>query len=223
MRELHINPRLTRRNNGIDRYFSEIGGHQKVSANEEVELAKRIQAGDRAALEILVKANLRFVISVAKQYSTNPELLQDLISQGNIGLTEASYTFDHTRGFKFISYAVWHIRKEILKYLNESLKTVKLPNNVTLDLSRARKIEAKMSTALGRDPSTEEVVAEMKRQGWNTTVERIEYCRKVAEGSTPFESTDPEEDHSPSKWISSGDSATALLDRSESTAMMRRL
>ena len=125
MRQLKINKSITNRDNvTLDKYLQEIGREELVSVDEEVELARRIHDGDRKALERLVKANLRFVVSVAKQYQNQGLSLPDLINEGNVGLIKAAEKFDETRGFKFISYAVWWIRQSILQAIAEDRKSV---------------------------------------------------------------------------------------------------
>lgn len=130
MRQLKINKSITNRDNvTLDKYLQEIGREELVSVDEEVELARRIHDGDRKALERLVKANLRFVVSVAKQYQNQGLSLPDLINEGNVGLIKAAEKFDETRGFKFISYAVWWIRQSILQAIAEQSRMVRLPLN----------------------------------------------------------------------------------------------
>ena len=130
MRQLKISKQITNRESeSLDKYFNEIGKVELISADEEVELSRRIKEGDQVALEKLTKANLRFVVSVAKQYQNQGLSLSDLISEGNLGLIKAAQRFDETRGFKFISYAVWWIRQSILQALAEHSRIVRLPLN----------------------------------------------------------------------------------------------
>ena len=130
MRQLKIAKQVTNRETAsLDKYLQEIGRVDLISADEEVELAKRIKTGDRQALERLTKANLRFVVSVSKQYQNQGLTLSDLINEGNLGLIKAAERFDETRGFKFISYAVWWIRQSILQALAEQARIVRLPLN----------------------------------------------------------------------------------------------
>jgi RNA polymerase primary sigma factor len=145
MNELTIGKKLTIKSRGLERYFNDVNKNKKISIAREVELSELIKEGNSAAIEELVNANLKFVISVAKQYSSSsdPDLLLDLISQGNIGLFDAAKTYDATKGFKFISYAVWHIRKEILSYLFNSKKTIRVPQNVNSAINKAKKISEK--------------------------------------------------------------------------------
>jgi RNA polymerase primary sigma factor len=140
MRQLKISKSITNRESqSVEKYLQEIGRVELITAEEEVELAKRIKKGDQIALEKLVNANLRFVVSVAKQYQNQGLTLNDLINEGNVGLVKAAQKFDETRGFKFISYAVWWIRQSILQSLNENARTIRLPVNVVQDLYKAKK------------------------------------------------------------------------------------
>ena len=128
MRQLKITQNITNRENqSLEKYFQEVNKVDLITIEEEVELAKRIHEGDQVALEKLVKANLRFVVSVAKQYQNRNLTLNDLINEGNLGLIKAAQKFDHTRGFKFISYAVWWIRQSIMQALAEQSRLVRLP------------------------------------------------------------------------------------------------
>jgi RNA polymerase primary sigma factor len=205
MKELRIEVRNTNRSRGIERYFNDISKNDRVTADEEVELAKRIQVGDPVALERLVGANLRFVVSVAKQYAgADAELLEELIAQGNIGLIDAAKTFDYTRGFKFITYAVWHIRKEILFYFNSLNKTVYLPSHVARDLSRARRAEEALLSQHNRPVTIEEVVEEMARNGWKMSVDHLSYIQNAAHDATPLEPQNSDDDLlAPIQWLHS--------------------
>ena len=141
MRQLKITKSITNRENAsLDKYLQEIGHEELISAEEEVELAHRIKNGDRKALEKLTKANLRFVVSVAKQYQNQGLSLPDLINEGNIGLLKAAEKFDETRGFKFISYAVWWIRQSILQAIAEQSRVVRLPLNQVGSVNKIKRI-----------------------------------------------------------------------------------
>lgn len=146
----------------LDLYLREIGETPLITADEEVELAKRIKRGDHLALEKLTKANLRFVVSVAKQYQNQGLSLADLINEGNIGLIKAAKRFDETRGFKFISYAVWWIRQAILQALAEQSRIVRLPLNRVGTLHKIGKISSNLEQEFGREPSADEIAHELE-------------------------------------------------------------
>ena len=158
MRQLKITKSITNRESAsLDKYLQEIGREELVSPEEEVELAQRIQKGDKAALEKLTRANLRFVVSVAKQYQNQGLSLPDLINEGNLGLIKAAEKFDETRGFKFISYAVWWIRQSILQALAEQSRIVRLPLNQVGALNKINKALSKFEQENERQPSSEEL------------------------------------------------------------------
>lgn len=146
----------------VDRYFHEIEGSVGLSAAQEIEVARRIQDGDEEALSELVQANLRFVVSVAKQYQNLGLPLSDLINEGNLGLMVAARRFDGSKGFKFISYAVWWIRQSILQALAEQSRIVRLPLNRIGELTKVNKCLTRLEQRLGRAPGVEEVAEEMK-------------------------------------------------------------
>ena len=158
MRQLKITKSITNRESAsLDKYLQEIGREELVSPEEEVELAQRIRKGDQEALEKLTRANLRFVVSVAKQYQNQGLSLPDLINEGNLGLIKAAEEFDETRGFKFISYAVWWIRQSILQALAEQSRIVRLPPNQVGSLNKINKALGKFEQENERQPSTEEL------------------------------------------------------------------
>jgi RNA polymerase primary sigma factor len=161
MRQLKISKQVTNRDTpSLDKYLTEIGKVKLITAQEEVELARRIKQGDNDALEALCKANLRFVVSVAKQYQGQGLTLPDLISEGNLGLIKAAGRFDETRGFKFISYAVWWIRQQILQSLAEQARIVRLPLNKIGSINKINKAFAKLEQEHERAPTATEL-AEM--------------------------------------------------------------
>ena len=160
MRQLKISKSITKRDASLDKYLQEISREQQITVDEEVELAQRIRKGDNVALDKLVRANLRFVVSVAKQYQNQGMSLPDLINEGNVGLIKAAMRFDETRGFKFISYAVWWIRQSILQALAEQSRMVHLPLNQVGMLNRVNKASLKFEQEHERKPSPEEL-AEM--------------------------------------------------------------
>ena len=157
MRQLKISKSITTRNETLDKYLQDISRQPMISVNEEVELAQRIRQGDRAALEKLTLANLRFVVSVAKQYQNQGMSLTDLINEGNIGLLKAAEKFDETRGFKFISYAVWWIRQSILQALAEQSRNIRLPLNQVGLLNKISKESALFEQRYERRPTSEEL------------------------------------------------------------------
>lgn len=158
MRQLKIAKQVTNRETAsLDKYLQEIGRVDLISADEEVELAKRIKNGDRQALERLTKANLRFVVSVSKQYQNQGLTLSDLINEGNLGLIKAAERFDETRGFKFISYAVWWIRQSILQALAEQARIVRLPLNKIGNINKINRAFSELEQKLERPPSADEL------------------------------------------------------------------
>ncbi len=162
MRQLKITKQVTNRETAsLDKYLQEIGKVDLITADEEVELAQQIKAGDQRALEKLTKANLRFVVSVAKQYQNQGLTLPDLINEGNLGLIKAAKRFDETRGFKFISYAVWWIRQSILQALAEQSRIVRLPLNKIGSINKINKTYAFLEQAHERPPSAEEIAKEL--------------------------------------------------------------
>ncbi|MFD2587628.1 RNA polymerase sigma factor RpoD/SigA [Croceitalea marina] len=174
MRQLKITKQVTNRETAsLDKYLQEIGKVDLITADEEVELAQRIKAGDQIALEKLTKANLRFVVSVAKQYQNQGLTLPDLINEGNLGLIKAAQRFDETRGFKFISYAVWWIRQSILQALAEQSRIVRLPLNKIGSINKINKTFAFLEQAHERMPSPEEIAKEL-----DMTVEDVKQSLK---------------------------------------------
>ncbi|MEA3452114.1 MAG: RNA polymerase sigma factor RpoD/SigA [Bacteroidota bacterium] len=163
MKNLRITHRITSRDSdSIDKYLKEVAKIELINSDEEVELAQKIQNGDIKALEKLVNANLRFVISVAKQYQSQGLNLPDLISEGNIGLIKAANRFDYTKGFKFISYAVWWIRQTILQALAENSRIVRLPVNKVGTVNKINKLIVKMTQEFEREPTPEEIASQLE-------------------------------------------------------------
>ncbi len=160
MRQLKITQSITNRESAsLDKYLQEIGREELITVEEEVELAQRIRKGDRKALEKLTRANLRFVVSVAKQYQNHGLSLPDLINEGNLGLIKAAEKFDETRGFKFISYAVWWIRQSILQAIAEQSRIVRLPLNQVGSVNKIVKIQHQLEQENERRPSIDEIAA----------------------------------------------------------------
>jgi len=169
MRQLKITQSITNRESqSLDKYLTEIAKVDLITAQEEVILAQKIREGDQAALERLTKTNLRFVVSVAKQYQNQGLTLGDLINEGNLGLIKAAKRFDETKGFKFISYAVWWIRQSILSAVAEQSRIVRLPLNQVGSLSKIRKSSSKLEQQFERQPTPEELAEDLE-----TTAEKI--------------------------------------------------
>ncbi len=162
MRQLKITKQVTNRDTkSLEKYFQDISKIDLITADEEVELAKRIRDGDQIALNKLVNANLRFVVSAAKQYQGSGLRLSDLINEGNIGLVKAAKRFDETRGFKFISYAVWWIRQSILQAMSQQSRMIRLPLNKIGEISKIKKVYSSLEQAYQRPPSAIEIAREL--------------------------------------------------------------
>lgn len=201
MRQLKISKSITNRESAsLEKYLQEIGKVELIPADEEVRLAQLIKKGDKAAIDRLVKANLRFVVSVAKQYQGQGLSLSDLINEGNIGLIKSVYRFDVTRGFKFISYAVWWIRQSIIKAIAEQARMVRLPLNKVVINGQIQKASSLLEQQLNRSPSAEELAEEL-----NMDVDEVTSSLSVSDRhvslDTPF----------------SEDEDGTLLDRLENT------
>ena len=176
MRQLKITKSITNRDTqSIDKYLSEISREDLITAEQEVELAKKIREGDQNALDKLVKANLRFVVSVSKQYQNQGLTLPDLINEGNLGLIKAAQRFDETRGFKFISYAVWWIRQSILQAIAEQSRIVRLPLNQVGAISKVNKTFSRLEQEFERPPSSDELAEVLE-----TTEDRITDILKMS-------------------------------------------
>lgn len=186
MRQLKISKQITNRESqSLDKYLQEIGKVDLLTPDEEVDLAKRIREGDQAALEKLTKANLRFVVSVAKQYQNQGLSLGDLINEGNLGLIKAAQRFDETRGFKFISYAVWWIRQSILQALAEQSRIVRLPLNRVGSLNKISKTFSELEQKFEREPSPEEL-AEVLEVSTSEIVDTMKISGRHVSMDAPF-------------------------------------
>lgn len=186
MRQLKISKQITNRESqSLDKYLQEIGKVDLLTPDEEVELAKRIREGDQLALERLTKANLRFVVSVAKQYQNQGLSLGDLINEGNLGLIKAAQRFDETRGFKFISYAVWWIRQSILQALAEQSRIVRLPLNRVGSLNKISKTFSDLEQKFEREPSPDEL-AEVLEVTTNEVVDTMKISGRHVSMDAPF-------------------------------------
>lgn len=190
MRQLKITKQVTNRDTrSLEKYFQEISKIDLITADEEVELAQLIKKGDRRALDKLVKANLRFVVSVAKQYQNQGLKLSDLINEGNLGLVKAAKRFDETRGFKFISYAVWWIRQAILQALAEQSRIVRLPLNKIGSISKINKAYARLEQQQEREPNYEEIAKEL-----DMSITDVEKCMKSSGRSISMDAPLKEQD-----------------------------
>ena len=186
MRQLKITKQVTNRETAsLDKYLQEIGKVDLITAEEEVELAQRIKKGDQFALEKLTKANLRFVVSVAKQYQNQGLTLPDLINEGNLGLIKAAQRFDETRGFKFISYAVWWIRQAILQALAEQGRLIRLPLNRVGTITKITKAAEKLEAEMGRPPKVEEISHQLEVKT-EEVFNALQYSRRHSSLDAPF-------------------------------------
>lgn len=186
MRQLKISKQITNRESAsLDKYLQEIGKVELITAEQEVTLAKRIKEGDQVALERLTKANLRFVVSVAKQYQNQGLTLGDLINEGNLGLIKAAQRFDETRGFKFISYAVWWIRQSILQALAEQSRIVRLPLNRVGSLNKVSKAFSELEQKFEREPSPDEL-AELLDLSEDEVIDTIKISGRQVSMDAPF-------------------------------------
>lgn len=186
MRQLKITKQLTNRDSkSIDKYLSDVSKESMITAEEEVELAQKIKQGSGAALNKLVNANLRFVISVAKQYQGHGLTLEDLIAEGNIGLITAAKRFDETKGFKFISYAVWWIRQSIMQAIAENSRVVRLPLNKVSAIQKVKSQFARLEQELERAPTDEEMSVELE-QSSESVKDLITYSQKQVSVDAPL-------------------------------------
>jgi len=200
MKQLKITQQVTKRDITIDRYLKEISKYKLLTPTEEVELAQRIRQGDMKALEKLVNSNLRFVVSVAKQYQNQGLSLSDLINEGNLGLIKAAVKFDETKGFKFISYAVWWIRQSILQSLAENSRIVRLPINKLNEINKINKVFQELEHKYEREPDLEEVSKVVKQS--------YEEIKKVLSYDTSHSSLDAP--------VSNEDDNVRVVDKIES-------
>lgn len=231
MRQLKITKQVTNRETAsLDKYLQEIGRVDLITAEEEVELAKKIKLGDLTALERLTKANLRFVVSVSKQYQNQGLSLPDLINEGNLGLIKAAQRFDETRGFKFISYAVWWIRQSILQALAEQARIVRLPLNKIGIINKVNKAFALLEQKLGRTPTIDELaeVLEVSEQDVKYSIansgRHVSMDAPLKEGdegsSSMYDVLQNPESNNPEKDLIA-ESLRSEIERSLSTLKMR--
>jgi len=225
MRQLKVTQSITQRTLIIDKYLQEIGREPLISVDEEVDLAQRIHQGDSCALDKLVRANLRFVVTVAKQYQNQGLSLEDLINEGNIGLIIAAQKFDETRGFKFISFAVWWIRQRIMQAVNEQSRIIRLPLNQVGSVNKVNKAICTFIQKYERNPSAEELADEMGMQ-----VEKVETAMRHSASRSmsidaPFSDDDenslldllPNTDSPVTDHSLEGESLSTEIDRALST------
>ena len=214
MREFKIINRITNTTDNLTRYFNEISKYEILSPEKEAELATMAKNGDAKAKEAVLKSNLRFVVSVAKSYVSTHSPLEDLISEGNKGLVEAIENFDPSNGFKFISYAVWHIRKNILIYLNNYSRAIRIPINVNQEMRKYHEIEGSFISYNGREPSIEEMleIIENPDSGFSISNNAIETIKNNPI-SIPLENygSDNEESMSPLNWLQSSDNTDGVI------------
>ncbi len=190
MRQLKITQSITNRESAsLEKYLHEIGKESMVTPQEEVVLAQKIRNGDHDALDKLTRANLRFVVSVAKQYQNQGMSLPDLINEGNLGLIKAAQRFDETKGFKFISYAVWWIRQSILQAIAEQSRMVRIPLNQIGAMNKVKKALAKLEQLYGRDPSAEEI-SEAVDISYNQIRDAIRGSVRPISMDAPFDNSD---------------------------------
>lgn len=190
MRQLKITQSITNRESpSLEKYLQDIGKEEMVTPQEEVELARRIKQGDQLALDKLTRANLRFVVSVAKQYQNQGMTLSDLINEGNLGLIKAAQRFDETKGFKFISYAVWWIRQSILQAIAEQSRMVRLPLNQIGAINKVKKVLVRLEQQYGREPSAEEI-AEVVDLSYNQVKDVLTINHRPVSMDAPFDNNE---------------------------------
>jgi RNA polymerase primary sigma factor len=217
MRDFKILHRITNTSDNINRYFSEISKYEVLTPEKEAELALKSRNGDKKAKELILKSNLRFVVSVAKAYQSASVPLEDLISEGNKGLVEAIELFDPSTGFKFISYAVWHIRKNIFVYLNNHSRSIRIPTNINQEMRKYQSIEGSFISHNGREPSIEEMIEIIENPDNNITISKsaIETIKSnpVSVSLEGGNSSNEDETFSPIGWLSSQDTTDSnILD-----------
>ncbi len=226
MRGFKITHRLTNTTENLSRYFNEISKYEMLTPEKESELAFKAKAGDEKAKEKILKGNLRFVVSVAKSYEMPGANLEDLISEGNRGLIEAIENFDPSTGFKLISYAIWHIRKNIFKYLSDSTRSIRIPINVSNEIRKYNLIEENFISYHGREPSMDEMTSIIRDFGngmeiSDNTLEAIKFNPR----SVPLEiqSNDPEESFSPINYVESGEKTDSLAESNDNMKIINSI
>lgn len=221
MRDFKITHRIHTPNRNLARYFTEIQREKILSGSEELELAIKAKSGDIKAKEKIIKANLRFVVSVAKAYSSESSPLEDLISEGNRGLIEAIELFDHKTGFKFISYAVWHIRKNIFSYISKNSRQIRVPSNISRELNRYKRVEDLFFSTNGREGTTDEIFEFSKKIGDspNDFSDILKSQIEILPQTFPLEPSPnnnaDDSEYGPINWIKSEESADFLVSESD--------
>ena len=230
MRQFKVTERKTDRSSGLDKYFSDIQKIPMLTPDEENELAIRVKNGDEIAKEKLIKSNLRFVVSVAKSYAGPKFPLMDLISQGNIGLIESAERFDPSTGFRFISYAIWRIRKNILDYMSVDSRTIKVPRNVLICLAEVKKIHLEFNQKYERDATMAEIkerFSNMTDKGWVTQkMENIMDGMAADSFNIPLELRNGEDEDSvkaPISWIQSEDDVEDFMKAGDAQIIAEKL
>jgi len=226
MRGFKITHRLTNSTENLNRYFNEISKYEMLTPEKESELAFKAKDGDEKAKEKILKGNLRFVVSVAKSYEMPGANLEDLISEGNKGLIEAIENFDPSTGFKLISYAIWHIRKNIFKYLSDSSRSIRIPVNVNNEIRKYNILEENFISYHGREPSAEELISIIKdpKNGINISDNALDAI-KFNPRSVPLEiqSNDPEESFSPINYVESNERTDSLAESDDNMRMIHSI
>jgi RNA polymerase primary sigma factor len=217
MKDFKINIRYTDTSENLSRYFSEVSKHKILSPDEEAELAFKAKEGDPIAKDKIIKSNLRFVITVAKSYASKNSPLEDLISEGNKGLVEAIEIFDPTTGFKFISYAVWHIRKNIFVYLNNHSRMVRLPQNVLSEMKKVEKVQDYFVRNYGREGNYKEIIELMEENGMGIPSDRILDIIENKPVTIALDSGNSSENEalSPIDWLKSEDDIDVTIFRTD--------
>jgi len=225
MKDFKISVRYTDTNDNLSRYFSEVSKEELLDPHEEAELAVLAKNGDQKAKDRIIRANLRFVISVAKAYSNKNAPVEDLISEGNKGLIEALEIFDPSTGFKFISYAVWHIRKNIFSYLSSHSRIVRIPINVLSDMKKYQEIEDVFIGEHGREPNTEELIELMQKNGIKTPSNNAIDVIKNKPSQVSLENPigNDEESKSPINWLAAEDDLENQISRNDTKAIIESM
>jgi len=230
MRQFKVTERKTDRTDVLERYFSDISSIPVLTADQEHEIALRVKAGDEEAKAILVRSNLRFVVSVAKSYSGTKFSLMDLISQGNIGLIESVDRFDPSTGFKFISYAIWRIRSNMLQYMKSHSRTIRVPQNVLNTMGEIKKINAQFNQTHERDATMPEIIerlSEMEDKKWiSHNIESALAGIAADSFNIPLElrAGESEDDvKAPIAWLDSGESPTDVIEKNDSLELANML